>query len=322
MGNILASMNSCGASPPRASATGGTWIHALPRKQPGNRALKVGFFSSVSLRRRWGSLSPATTKKTHKWQSVLIFLSFTDLLLFLFFFILDLLLSTDRFFSFSFSFFSVSGGNGVGGVAAVVQALMVFAPLGISGGGRGRSAGGRSVQRRAGGWGRGRHLWVPLCRPPLGSSVGGGCERDSYWCCCVAWWREIEELEREGLSGEEGDGAMGVREKKMGCGVVVAAVFCVMWGCERQLGRNKIKTGEREEEDVATVWKERRLCLGWGSSALGWREERKSDEGGRGDDFKRKEKRKGAPPPPLKRAAIRVRSFFCIFFLVFQNYPF
>jgi hypothetical protein len=34
----------------------------------------------------------------------------------------------------------------------VVQALMVFAPLGISGGGgRGRSAGGRSVQRRAGG---------------------------------------------------------------------------------------------------------------------------------------------------------------------------
>jgi len=36
------------------------------------------------------------------------------------------------------------------------------------------------------------------------------------------------ELEREGLSGEEGDGAMGVREKKMGCGVAVAAVFCVM----------------------------------------------------------------------------------------------
>jgi len=33
----------------------------------------------------------------------------------------------------------------------VVQALMVFAPLGISGGGRGKSAGGRSVQRRAGG---------------------------------------------------------------------------------------------------------------------------------------------------------------------------
>jgi hypothetical protein len=33
----------------------------------------------------------------------------------------------------------------------VVQALMVFAPFGISGGGRERSAGGRSVQRRAGG---------------------------------------------------------------------------------------------------------------------------------------------------------------------------
>jgi hypothetical protein len=90
-------------------------------------------------------------KKTHKWQSVLIFLSFTDLLLFLFFFVSDLLLSTDRFFSFAFSFFSVSGGSGVGGVAAVVQALMVFAPFGISGGGRERSAGGRSVQRRAGG---------------------------------------------------------------------------------------------------------------------------------------------------------------------------
>jgi hypothetical protein len=90
-------------------------------------------------------------QKTHKWQSVLIFLSFTDLLLFLFFFVSDLLLSTNRFFSFAFSFFSVSGGGGVGGVVVVVQALMVFAPLGRSGGGRGRSAGGRSVQRRAGG---------------------------------------------------------------------------------------------------------------------------------------------------------------------------
>ena len=34
--------------------------------------------------------------------------------------------------------------------------------------------------------------------------------------------------ERGGLSGEEGDGAMGVREKKIGRDLVVAAVFCVM----------------------------------------------------------------------------------------------
>jgi hypothetical protein len=51
------------------------------------------------------------------------------------------------------------------------------------------------------------------------------------WVCCRLLWLDggkSGELEREGLSGEEGDEAMGVREKKMGCGVVVAAVFCVM----------------------------------------------------------------------------------------------
>jgi hypothetical protein len=36
---------------------------------------------------------------------------FTDLFFFLFFSVLDLLLSTDLFFSFAFPFFSVSGGG-------------------------------------------------------------------------------------------------------------------------------------------------------------------------------------------------------------------
>jgi hypothetical protein len=39
----------------------------------------------------------------------------------------------------------------VKGVAVAVQALRVFTPLGRSGDGRGRSVGGRSVQRRDGG---------------------------------------------------------------------------------------------------------------------------------------------------------------------------
>lgn len=59
-----------------------------------------------------------TIKKMHKHQAVLIFLSFTDLLLFLFFSVLNLLLSTNWFFSFSFSFFSVSGGGKTRGAAS------------------------------------------------------------------------------------------------------------------------------------------------------------------------------------------------------------
>jgi hypothetical protein len=98
-----------------------------------------------------GSPSPATTKKNTQMAVGFNFSFLYRSASLSLFFVSDLLLSTDRFFSFAFSFFSISGGSGVGGVAAVVQALMVFAPLGISGGGRGRSAGGWSVQRRAGG---------------------------------------------------------------------------------------------------------------------------------------------------------------------------
>jgi hypothetical protein len=56
----------------------------------------------------------ATCNKEKNTQLVdfrLLFLCFSDLFFFLFFSILDLLLSTDRFFSFSFPFFSVSGGG-------------------------------------------------------------------------------------------------------------------------------------------------------------------------------------------------------------------
>jgi hypothetical protein len=52
LGNILEQHEQWRRVFPRATATGGAWIHAPPRKQPGNRAVKVGFFSSVFLRRR------------------------------------------------------------------------------------------------------------------------------------------------------------------------------------------------------------------------------------------------------------------------------
>jgi len=64
---------------------------------------------------------------------------------------------------------------------------------------------------------------------------------------------------------------------------------------------------------VATVWRERRLCLGWWSSAFGWREERKSDERGRGGGFKRKEKRKGAPPLLWKELLLGLGLFLYFF---------
>jgi len=54
-GNILKQHEQWRSVFPRAATTGGAWIHALhapPRKQPGNRAVKAGFFSSVFLRRR------------------------------------------------------------------------------------------------------------------------------------------------------------------------------------------------------------------------------------------------------------------------------
>jgi hypothetical protein len=56
----------------------------------------------------------ATCNKEKNAQTVnfrLLFLCFSDLFFFLFFSISDMLFSTDRFFSFSFPFFSVSGGG-------------------------------------------------------------------------------------------------------------------------------------------------------------------------------------------------------------------
>jgi hypothetical protein len=56
--------------------------------------------------------------KTHKQQLILCFLFLVHRsVFFLFFSILDLLLSTDLFFSFPFPFFSVSGGGKTKGAA-------------------------------------------------------------------------------------------------------------------------------------------------------------------------------------------------------------
>ena len=155
-------MNSGGTWTSRTIATGSAWIHMPPLDNRGSRGVWPVFFFSSLPRWQWGSRSLVNPRKRNKWQLILVFISFTDLLLFLFFPISDMLLSTYRFFSFAFSFFSVSGGDEFVGVTVVVQALMVFTPIGSFGGCHGRNVGGWSVQRRAGGWGMGRHLWVLL----------------------------------------------------------------------------------------------------------------------------------------------------------------
>ena len=56
----------------------------------------------------------------HKQQLILSFLR-VQICFQVFFSVLDMLLSTDRFFSFAFSSFSVSGGSGVVGVVDVAD---------------------------------------------------------------------------------------------------------------------------------------------------------------------------------------------------------
>jgi hypothetical protein len=65
-------------------ATGGAWMHAPPRKQPGNRAVETGFFSSSLL--HWRPRRDLQNNKNATTRSILSFLN-------LFLPLLDLLLS-------------------------------------------------------------------------------------------------------------------------------------------------------------------------------------------------------------------------------------
>ena len=110
--------NSGGASPPRATTTGGAWVHAPPENRQKNGLALLCFISLSPPCKRWGATSSATTAKTHK-QSILDFLfpCFFEIcfdffssscpiwLLFLFFSVSDLFLSTNRSAMY-FSFFS------------------------------------------------------------------------------------------------------------------------------------------------------------------------------------------------------------------------
>jgi hypothetical protein len=144
---------------PLATATDGAWIHAPP---PMKVAETGGSgTSSSSLSPYAGSDLQQQQKRNN--QLILVFISFVFVLLrfFLLFVRSGFYFSSSRFrirfflhiglLCVSFSSPLHSSGGGVVGVAAMVQALMIFAPFGRSGGGRGRSAGVRSVQRRAGG---------------------------------------------------------------------------------------------------------------------------------------------------------------------------
>ena len=89
--------NGC-TSAPRAT-TGGAWAHAPPQEIQENKGIWLGFLPSSLPRRRWGSPSSVKVEKDAR-QSVLIFLSFSDLLSFLCF--LDLFLLQILFFLFLF----------------------------------------------------------------------------------------------------------------------------------------------------------------------------------------------------------------------------
>ena len=65
--------NSGGASPPRATTTGGAWVHAPPENRQKNGLALLCFISLSPPCKRWGATSSATTAKTHK-QSILDFL--------------------------------------------------------------------------------------------------------------------------------------------------------------------------------------------------------------------------------------------------------
>jgi hypothetical protein len=112
-GRLLEPQDSGGASTPHATATGGAWVHAPPPENPG----KQGSVTASSPLPVLAGVTCKTPKNTTGSQFYFFFPLFSDLLLFLFFSVLDLLLSTDRFFSFSFPFFFVSGGGKTKGVA-------------------------------------------------------------------------------------------------------------------------------------------------------------------------------------------------------------
>jgi hypothetical protein len=147
--------------------SGGALLHSPPplaaHAQPPMKVAETGGLGTSS-----SSLSPCAggdlqQQQKRNNQLILVFISFVFVLLrfFLLFVRSGFYFSSSRFrirFFLQIGLLCVSsssplhsGGGGVVGVAAVVQALMIFAPLGRSGGGRGRSAGVRSVQRRAGG---------------------------------------------------------------------------------------------------------------------------------------------------------------------------
>jgi len=51
-GNLLDSRNSGGASSPRATATGGAWVHAPPQEEPEKRVDLNGFLPPSFHRRQ------------------------------------------------------------------------------------------------------------------------------------------------------------------------------------------------------------------------------------------------------------------------------
>jgi hypothetical protein len=147
--------------------SGGALLHSPPplaaHAQPPMKVAETGGLGPSS-----SSLSPCAggdlqQQQKRNNQLILVFISFVFVLLrfFLLFVRSGFYFSSSRFrirFFLQIGLLCVSSssplhssGGGVVGVAAMVQALMIFAPFGRSGGGRGRSAGVWSVQRRAGG---------------------------------------------------------------------------------------------------------------------------------------------------------------------------
>ncbi|KAL9381913.1 hypothetical protein Peur_024948 [Populus x canadensis] len=66
----------------RTTATDGVWIHESPRKQPGNKVVEIGFFSSSLLhRRRRRDLQNNKNATTQSILSLDLFLPLLDMLL-------------------------------------------------------------------------------------------------------------------------------------------------------------------------------------------------------------------------------------------------
>jgi hypothetical protein len=192
--------------------------------------------------------------------------------------------------------------------------LMVFAPLGRSGGGRGRSAGGRSVQRRAGGWGRGRRLWVLLLSAAAGFFGGR-----RLWtgllllllCGLMEGNRRAWERGALGWRRRWGDGCQGEEDgMRCGCGCCVLCdvrLWAAAWKKQNQnRGKGRRRCGYGVEGEAA-VFGLRELSS-WlaGRKEIWWK--------GKGRQLQEKGEKEGGAAPPLKRAAFRVRSFFCTFF--------